>query len=713
MKRLILGLFMMAGMAEAQLVPPFFAVQTDSTGGIVFPTNVTFGVLDAPSNGVGFIRRNQEWVELQDIAAPVSSVFNRTGDIVAEEGDYSTFFYTKGQADSLFATGTPVYVETDPVWSAVSNLYYLASNPSNFLTSFTETDPIFTSWLTAPVFTTSVNFSNNAATNVASIYFNTTGTSLATTGQLLWNDTRGNLTYGLPDADYVADVNPTLLKVRNDHNATIVKGTVLARSDQLGMARPNVVPAQPGDKPFAVAAMDILATGSRIGYAISSGYLPLDTSTFGTNCLFFTTNGALTATRPAYPVDAWRIGCVVIAGANGKILVNITPTKQWEELDGRYTATTNLGTMAFASTNNYYTTNQVNTLLDAKADTASLADLATGYTTTNAVSLGSVTTTGEALFGDVLISGQKIGFGVDTDIIQLEDRELFGGFGVPSLNWGVRFLYGSWQLETNFTAGGRIQGATIGIGTNTITTTASGIAISNTVVDLSLAEDVFVPLGRTAANTALPRAEATNLFVALVASNALSEIVYNSGSVYVTQAVNVLRFNVDDVGSGIVTTNAEDRIVFEPVFVKPPVPVTSLNSLTGAVTIAPGDGIAITTNANTLTLSGANAYLPAEINTNLTLDWAINLSDSPVQYFRHTGNVTNITITADDTNRVVYAEVILENLTGSTLDWDTTTNFLSWADGAAAPAWETNAVNYFMFRAYKGKVRGVFLGYDE
>jgi hypothetical protein len=97
--------------------------------------------------------------------------------------------------------------------------------------------------------------------------------------------------------------------------------------------------------------MDILATGSRIGYAISSGYLPINTTGFGTNCLFFTTNGALTTNRPAYPVDAWRIGCVVIAGAEGKILVNITPTKRWEELDGRFAAATNVDIFAVPSGN--------------------------------------------------------------------------------------------------------------------------------------------------------------------------------------------------------------------------------------------------------------------------------------------------------------------------------------------------------------------------
>ena len=44
-----------------------------------------------------------------------------------------------------YASTNIVATEIDPIWSSASNLYYLASNPSNFLTSYTETDPVWSS----------------------------------------------------------------------------------------------------------------------------------------------------------------------------------------------------------------------------------------------------------------------------------------------------------------------------------------------------------------------------------------------------------------------------------------------------------------------------------------------------------------------------------------------------------------------------------------
>jgi hypothetical protein len=49
-------------------------------------------------------------------------------------------YYTKLQVDALFATGTPVYVESDPVW-AMEKSAYATGTP---LYAFTETDPTWT-----------------------------------------------------------------------------------------------------------------------------------------------------------------------------------------------------------------------------------------------------------------------------------------------------------------------------------------------------------------------------------------------------------------------------------------------------------------------------------------------------------------------------------------------------------------------------------------
>jgi len=96
----------------------------------------------------------------------VSSVFGRTGDVVALSADYNAFYpllastYNNPTWINTLAyskiTGVPAFIttETDPIWTGVSAnyrtktqndaLYYpLTGNPSGFLTSYTETDPLF------------------------------------------------------------------------------------------------------------------------------------------------------------------------------------------------------------------------------------------------------------------------------------------------------------------------------------------------------------------------------------------------------------------------------------------------------------------------------------------------------------------------------------------------------------------------------------------
>ena len=96
----------------------------------------------------------------------VSSVFGRTGDVVALSADYNAFYpllastYNNPTWINTLAyskiTGVPAFIttESDPVWSGVAStyrtktqndgLYYpLTGNPSGFLTSYNETDPLF------------------------------------------------------------------------------------------------------------------------------------------------------------------------------------------------------------------------------------------------------------------------------------------------------------------------------------------------------------------------------------------------------------------------------------------------------------------------------------------------------------------------------------------------------------------------------------------
>ena len=103
------------------------------------------------------------------IAGGVTSVFGRTGDVVAQAGDYSSFYpslsgsYANPSWITSLAyskiTGVPAFIttETDPtvpvysksltnfnvIKSSTDALYYPIGNPNGYISSYTETDPLF------------------------------------------------------------------------------------------------------------------------------------------------------------------------------------------------------------------------------------------------------------------------------------------------------------------------------------------------------------------------------------------------------------------------------------------------------------------------------------------------------------------------------------------------------------------------------------------
>jgi hypothetical protein len=94
---------------------------------------VFIGVVErvGENNGQIFVhvQNYQEIEELSDV-----NVRNRQAD---------DLLLWNGTVWTNYAKTNIVTTETDPIWTSASNLYYLASNPSNFLTSYTETDPVW------------------------------------------------------------------------------------------------------------------------------------------------------------------------------------------------------------------------------------------------------------------------------------------------------------------------------------------------------------------------------------------------------------------------------------------------------------------------------------------------------------------------------------------------------------------------------------------
>ena len=81
-----------------------------------------------------------------------------------------------------------VQTEVDPIWSAVSNDYYLASNPDGFISSFTETDPIWSAVSNDYTLTADVNATNEAQDTVIDGKIAKSGTYSA------WTDVGGTYT---------------------------------------------------------------------------------------------------------------------------------------------------------------------------------------------------------------------------------------------------------------------------------------------------------------------------------------------------------------------------------------------------------------------------------------------------------------------------------------------------------------------------------------
>jgi len=97
----------------------------------------------------------------EDDWQPVVINQNITGIIQETDpvwGMEKTNYYTISEADVLFPTGTPIYVESDPLWTTASGAVWLAiSGLTTGTPLYAETDPVFAAWLA----TNSAGFGGN------------------------------------------------------------------------------------------------------------------------------------------------------------------------------------------------------------------------------------------------------------------------------------------------------------------------------------------------------------------------------------------------------------------------------------------------------------------------------------------------------------------------------------------------------------------------
>lgn len=232
-----------------------------------------------------------------------------------------------------------------PFTGTCADLAALLSSDFFFVVSGGGATPTLTQVLTAGDSAGSLDI-----TNLNSLYFDTATTSIAGTGQLVWNDTLGTLDLGLKGGNTILNVGQQLITrvvnkttplvplTKAGYEVVIVAGATgqrlsvrLAKADNdtnsagtLGIVCENIAVNQEGYIVSDGPLTGINTTGSLQGETWNDGdLLYLSPTTFG----------AITNVKPSAPFHEVRVGYVEYAHAvNGKIFVKIDNGYELDEL---------------------------------------------------------------------------------------------------------------------------------------------------------------------------------------------------------------------------------------------------------------------------------------------------------------------------------------------------------------------------------------------
>jgi predicted heme/steroid binding protein len=275
--------------------------------------------------------------------APVTSVFGRTGAVIAQSGDYST---------TLVTEGTNLYYTDARARQAISLTTIGTSGPATYTTLTGVLNiPDYGSVLTGYVpYTGATQNVDLGEYGISAGYFQAdlTPTQAGAVGRLIWNDQDGTLNLGLKGGvislhigqqQYARVVNGAGVNVlRANYQAVKIIGAQGQRL-QVGLAR--------ADNDFnSKDSIGLIAeniNNNNSGFIISSGVLDnIDTtgalqgetwSDGDTLYLSGTTFGQLTNIKPSAPIHTVIIGFVVYSHQNqGKIFVKVDNGYELEEL---------------------------------------------------------------------------------------------------------------------------------------------------------------------------------------------------------------------------------------------------------------------------------------------------------------------------------------------------------------------------------------------
>lgn len=275
--------------------------------------------------------------------APVTSVFGRTGAIVAQSGDYST---------TLVTEGTNLYFTDSRARSAISLTTVGSSGPATYsnLTGVLNI-PDYTGYFTGYVpYTGATGNVNLGEWGISAGYFQAdlSPTQAGGVGRLVWDNTEGTLGLGLLGGNIT-------LKIGTQEFARVVNGTGanLAASQYKAVKvigaqgqRLQVGLAQANNDPNSKDTIGLVAeniNNNQEGFIITSGLLEeinttgsLQGETWADGDTLYVSGvnpGVITNIKPTAPIHTVILGFVVYAHQNhGKIFVKIDNGYELEEL---------------------------------------------------------------------------------------------------------------------------------------------------------------------------------------------------------------------------------------------------------------------------------------------------------------------------------------------------------------------------------------------